>query len=83
MQTLHSEPGYRCTWFIHTLQSLSAVKLTNTSHGCVKEFPHAYLISPLRNSSVLIHGVGPTAGMDDLAKQQNLFLREIDRHYTY
>jgi hypothetical protein len=55
VQTLHSEPGYRCTWFIHTLQSLSAVKLSHTSHGCAKEFLHAFLISPLTNSSVLIH----------------------------
>jgi hypothetical protein len=87
VQTLHGEPGYRCTWFIHTLQSLSAVKLSHTSHGCVEEFLHAFFISPLLNSSVLIHNgsswVGPRGGLDDLAKEQYLFLRAIDRHCTY
>jgi len=70
-----------------TLDSQKCGKVVHTSQECVKEFVLVFLISALGNTSVLIHygssWVGPRAGLNDLAKEQYLFLRAIDRHYTY
>jgi hypothetical protein len=51
----------------------------------VKEFLYAFSILALGKCSVLIHyerrWVGPRAGLEDLAKEQYLFLRATDQDY--